>query len=382
MALCPSGNKQLDVLLARQSSPVNHIANLTALRFFAALAVLLSHFRGYLTRVDNEVVVAIANEVLPEGFIGVTFFYVLSGFILNYNYTEKITTKSVSWVDFLAFRCMRLYPVHWLFLAASIPLNTMLFAKHGFLGLGVMGLNAMLLQSLIPTAGSYFSFNMLSWSLSDEMFFYCLFCVIVGFRINTLYLIVAALLVLITISLAACQANNCTADTKQFLFYINPAYRFIDFVIGIVLARIFDNRAKRGGIEPILGNHTKKLSVLFLFLFIAGALIGNVPLVYRYDIFYILPMSLIIFVFAEAEPVFPKFVEFLGEASFSLYMSHLVLMRYFDLYFETGTMTDWKAIACFSSMLCLSIGLSCVIFKYYEHPINLYLRRTWKNRFS
>lgn len=360
---------------------MSRIGNLTALRFFAAFLVLLSHFRGYLTKVDSEMVVAIANKILSEGFIGVTFFYILSGFILDYNYQKKILTKSVSWVDFLAFRSMRLYPVHWLFLLASIPLNTTLFAQYGLMGFGFLGVNAMLFQSFIPSAASYFSFNMLSWSLSDEMFFYCLFCVIVGFRIKTLYLIVTALLVLIAITLVACQGNNCSYDTKQFFFYINPAYRFIDFVIGVILARICDKRAREGKIQPILGSHAKKLTVLILFLFLAIALMAGIPLVYRYDVYYILPMALIILVFAESEPVFPKFVEFLGEASFSLYMGHLVLMRYFDLYFETETMVGWNAIACFPIMLIISIGSSCVIFKYYERPINLYLRSAWCHKY-
>ncbi len=362
---------------------VTNIANLTALRFFAALAVLLSHLRLYLTRVDSDGVVAIARDVLPEGFIGVTFFYVLSGFILNYNYTEKINSASVTCGDFLAFRCMRLYPVHWLFLVISIPLNIEIFSGHSWTQIfGVIGLNATLLHSLIPNASSYFSLNMVSWSLSDEMFFYCVFCLVVGLRVRVLYVILMALMAVIAISYPACQAASCTVATKQFMFYINPAYRFIDFIIGIILARAFDDRARRGGARPILGAHSQSISVGVLAIFVMVALMADVPLEYRYDLFYIFPMALIVFVFAEGKPVFSKPVQFLGEASFSLYMSHLVLMRYFDLYFETKAMTGWMAMWCFVSMLFISIGFSCVLFKYYERPINLYLRGVWKRRAS
>lgn len=59
------------------------IAPLTSLRLIFALMVLVSHL-GIL----NEV--AFSGHILKEGYVGVSFFFILSGFIIAHNYTTKL----------------------------------------------------------------------------------------------------------------------------------------------------------------------------------------------------------------------------------------------------------------------------------------------------
>src|SRR5882724_4066312 len=81
---------------------------LTGLRFVAALMVFLFHA---------------SPQHFCEGFAGVAFFYVLSGFILTHNYRRNL--RNLRWQEvrnFYACRLARIYPVHVLTFIAIIPL--------------------------------------------------------------------------------------------------------------------------------------------------------------------------------------------------------------------------------------------------------------------
>ena len=78
------------------------IDGLTSLRFFAALAIVFHHARGL---------------VFPDSFMpgvplaaGVSFFFVLSGFILSYVYTGRL--EKVGLYNFYTSRFARLWPAH------------------------------------------------------------------------------------------------------------------------------------------------------------------------------------------------------------------------------------------------------------------------------
>ena len=61
------------------------IDTLTSLRIFFALMVFGAHYYVLDASFDAH--------VFKEGFVGVSFFFVLSGFIIAYNYQEKLLTK-------------------------------------------------------------------------------------------------------------------------------------------------------------------------------------------------------------------------------------------------------------------------------------------------
>ena len=66
-----------------------HLTTLTGLRFVAALLVVMFHFldlRPSATAGPLHAVSQAAHNVIARGFSGVSFFFILSGFILAYNY--------------------------------------------------------------------------------------------------------------------------------------------------------------------------------------------------------------------------------------------------------------------------------------------------------
>ena len=155
----------------RMNSYVEDLRPLTSLRFVAAMMIVLLHaglFFGPLWP-WLELVPATAVQ-------GVSFFFVLSGFILTHVYKLK---PWLGYGRFIATRVARLWPLHFF-----ATLLLFLFVSGGYMtysGPGIFDRNFVLLfnlgliQSSIPTTAYVFSWNTVSWSISTEYFFYLAF---------------------------------------------------------------------------------------------------------------------------------------------------------------------------------------------------------------
>lgn len=80
------------------------INTLTSLRLFFALMV----FGAHCYVVDS----IFSTHFYKEGFVGVSFFFILSGFIIAYNYQQKLVERKVSKRQFWVARIARIYPLH------------------------------------------------------------------------------------------------------------------------------------------------------------------------------------------------------------------------------------------------------------------------------
>ena len=148
----------------------NHIASLTGIRFFLAVWVLLFH------TVDVWKDYPFFYNLFSNGYVAVSAFFVLSGFILVYNYAN-LKTDAHSLKMFSLARIIRLYPMYLISIIVAFPLFAYFQYKTepGYIGiiilttlLTVFGLQAWykpVLEKLNPP----------SWSLSVEFFFYSLF---------------------------------------------------------------------------------------------------------------------------------------------------------------------------------------------------------------
>lgn len=80
------------------------INTLTSLRIFFVLMVFGAHCYVIDSSFDAH--------FFKEGFVGVSFFFVLSGFIIAYNYQEKLLEKTTTRRTFWVARLARIYPLH------------------------------------------------------------------------------------------------------------------------------------------------------------------------------------------------------------------------------------------------------------------------------
>ncbi len=339
------------------------IESLTSLRFFAALMVMLSHF-SFLQNSDSATARFIYSDIIGEGYVGVTFFFILSGFILSHSYSRRFQENSISTGEFICARIARIYPLHILTFILSLPLAMDFFIDNSAYSFAWIP-NVFLLHAFFPDGNIYFAANGPSWSLSDELFFYLLFPVLLFRKAAFLFAILAV---------GICwQSYVMTADMsstqKHFSVYIMPLSRLFDFVVGILLYRIFTQTKERYGKFSV--NFMQVSSVLLLLVFFLSK--SYIDPVLRYDVYYVLPMAFLIYSFGLcggylSNMISSRFWLLLGEASFSFYMIHQLVIRYVTTYqkalfgFE-GVSLD---IAIAVSSLATSIILSIFLYKFFE----------------
>ncbi|WP_082981163.1 acyltransferase [Mycolicibacter heraklionensis] len=105
------------------------IKALTGLRIIAAVWVVLFHFRPLLRLASPELSDALA-PVLDRGAQGVDLFFILSGFVLTWNYLERMgETFSVrATVHFLWLRLARVWPIY--LVTMHLALLWVIFTLH------------------------------------------------------------------------------------------------------------------------------------------------------------------------------------------------------------------------------------------------------------
>ena len=153
-------------------SRATRIHSLTGLRFFAALTVVLVH--SYQIRTGSYL-------LGPGATNAVTFFFVLSGFILTWVYHERIATIG-TWKFYLA-RFARVWPLHVACFALFVWVNWYFAYENLFVAdqAWQIASNLTLTQSWVPIEKWAMRFNGPSWSISTELGFYLLFPLLLFF---------------------------------------------------------------------------------------------------------------------------------------------------------------------------------------------------------
>ena len=153
--------------------------SIEAARGLAALAVLLMHAAN-LMRVDHFSGHVGMGGFFNFGYVGVDFFFVLSGFIISYIHHRDLGQPQRLPV-YLWRRVVRIFPIYWFILAlnlATLAGGRMLMGKDPSLDLVPMDVLSSLL--LIPVAEP--RFLGVAWSLQYEVMFYALFAPLILHR--------------------------------------------------------------------------------------------------------------------------------------------------------------------------------------------------------
>lgn len=343
---------------------------LTGLRYVAALLVFLSHLEWP----GSDPVLA---RTFESGFVGVSFFFVLSGFVLSYSYGDRITSGRITFAEYFLLRWARLTPLHVL---TALPFVLLAVRKSEF-DLAKTVLNLFYLQSWVPDSGYYFSLNAPSWSLSNEMFFYACFFPLVSLGLRGLFRGFTLLGVLIACS-AAVVANFFPAlhisgdkNLAHWLFYIFPGFRLIEFITGMLIFK-----AWRAGVPPPGGFVVPAYVLLGVAMFVAR----DLPESFRMSLFF-LPL-IAFFFFAHLDGagwvgriLASRLLVLLGNASFAFYLIHQPLIGVLRKY-TAGWNLPFVAFAGFT--LVLITALSVAIYLLYERKLELLLRRWVTRRYA
>lgn len=209
----------------------SEILPLTSLRFFAALWVFIFHVE---MRWPIELVHPV-QSIVRHGAAGMTLFFVLSGYVLAYNYSsEKIDV-----LPYLRNRFARIYPVYLVAAALTAPwfflqvreMNISLVSA-----IGIIFANIFMVQAWFPPLFALWNDNG-SWSLSAEAFFYVSFIFIMPYfcktKRNIMLFICVYFLCVVSGSVFYLLGGGVTAKSLS-IFYAMPIFRIGEFGAGIL----------------------------------------------------------------------------------------------------------------------------------------------------
>jgi peptidoglycan/LPS O-acetylase OafA/YrhL len=147
---------------------------LTGLRCFAALNIVFFHF-------SNPKWFGPFAPVVDNGYTSVSFFLLMSGYILAYNYSDRAAVGQLSKRNFWIARLSRLYPVYLFALIVSVGMlmDDWHARSHAEFAVGVT-LTPLLLQGWVPPLATFW--NTPAWTMCTEAFFYLIFPAVVVWK--------------------------------------------------------------------------------------------------------------------------------------------------------------------------------------------------------
>jgi peptidoglycan/LPS O-acetylase OafA/YrhL len=218
------------------------------------------------------------------------------------------------------------------------------------------------------------------------MFFYTLFSVILWallrYRLNRQKLFVGS--IIIYSALLTIVIINLDAKLSEWLFYIFPFTRLIEFILGVIFGLIFIKYSTKNHWSVKVFSVLELLSIILLLTTVYYFV--DIHKTLRYSVFFIPFLLLLIYVFAHQRGIISKWLShksfvYLGEISFSFYMIHLLVIYYLNLVEMLNNYYIIKAIAA----LVISVLYSAIAYKYYEIPMRNRIRDMLKkviNRFA
>ncbi len=386
------------------------LAQLTGMRFFLALWVILYH------QIPHEPGPGIAwiphapvgaDNILRTGYVAVTLFFLLSGFVLAYNYDLQKEWSRLEITRFAVARFTRIYPAYLTGLLLLLPFAFYRMARHAgdqALSFRLLPINAALIQAWVPQTA--LTWNYPGWSLSDEAFFYVSFPIagILLWRIRKPWAILLAGAVLWLLSLLG-PLIAILAPVKGFgdvpatimdlgptsfwanVIRYNPAVRIPEFGAGILMARLYRS----------LSPQSNWLGRGYWF-YLPGLVVSGLVLAYANGIPYplvhnglLLPAyaSMILGLALDggllARILSGRLIVLLGNASYSMYILHVpiqigLIVALKRLY---SVEVDPRSIAWVLSYALTVIISACLFFKWVEEPFHVNVRKkvnTWLER--
>ena len=311
----------------------SRLEQLTSLRFFAALAIVFHHLRG-------EMGVPDVNIGLGQG---VSFFFVLSGFILAYVYPHLPDRKAIA--GFWRARIARIWPAH----VASFLLGWWLLG-YEIVPATVVAYLA-LVQAWIPSWNFYFSYNAVAWSISTEFFFYLCFPFLLHRWSATWRVKLAGGVLLLLVLVWACSALALPAlvppnggafqPSQHGVLYISPFGRLLEFIVGMAAAHLFQTRRYTTGKRVGTALEIGVLLLCVLNVIASHRVIGMIEGVFPAAPINqwigpsssLLSFAALIYVMAHGHGRVSALLQvrplvLLGEISFSMYLVHQILIGY------------------------------------------------------
>jgi len=365
--------------VSRMSERRPELRALTGARFVAAAAVVAFHFVR--RSVPDEV--GVLRTLVARGYVGVSFFFVLSGFVLTYTYGFGGLERAGAVVAYARARFARIYPLYLVSLALGLVAAWSWLSRQPFTWASVLQNTQVLSLLNAFHHRGMFHLNWAAWSLSVEVSFYALLPWLLGpmerMRAARL-LMLGVLMTLITMFAVLCfgwfdpdalghlllpEDNGIFAAYFKFF----PAFHVHAFLWGVIAAVVFLRlqprllSIRRGLREPAL---------TALLMLVIGLLAWLPPGAYLAlnDGLLAPVFACTLILLAGPETSYSRVlsaapVHLLGRASYAIYILHVPLYLWLKERAWLGT----------PAYLALLLVVSVTAFALIEEPARRWLKR-------
>ncbi|MGJ4843151.1 acyltransferase family protein [Leifsonia sp. Le1] len=335
-----------------------------ALRFVAAALVVLAHATYYTSeRLDPSM------RVWYEGGLGVMLFFGISGFVMLLTADGR---GGRDWADFALRRVIRIAPLYWI--VTTIKLITLVAVPSLVLHAALRWDTTVLSYAFLPSRnidGDVQPLFAVGWTLIFEMAFYLLVSVAIALRVDPIRFCG------IVLSLVSLGNILRGPDWPAWAFYFDPIVLF--FLAGMVLARWTIRRNTRSAL--LWGAWIVALWTLIEFVgpYASGNAVSVITWV------AIVGILLVAVLFEDRiSPFIPRWLTWLGDASYSLYLTHPLIAPAVPAALAivglTGARFGWVSV---TLALGVAVVASCVCYLIVERPTTRGLnglRKRWATR--
>jgi len=354
-------------LSTAQPTPSRRLPSLTGLRGIAALLVFATHATKYLagTPAGPE----IATVAAIGGYAGLSFFFMLSGFVLTWSMRTGDTAPK-----FWRRRFFKIYPNH---LVTFLIALALMWATGG----PVFGalLHLFLFQAWTTDLTVVFGINGVSWSLSVEALLYLSFPLLVWLigRIRPARLwfwaagVVAAIVCVPLLARLLPDQPVLPWDPsmpalRYWFIDVFPPVRLLDFALGILLARI------------VVSAKPPRIRLWWAAIAcVAGYAVATVvPLDFAITAVMAVPLAMLVLAAAstdvDSRPSWlgSRVGVWLGDTSFAFYLLHGLVLYSVYLVYGPGRLPgtlDWVVLTAVA--LAVSFLLSWGLHRLVELPV-------------
>ena len=384
----------------------NYIPALTGVRAMAAYLVFISHFAYIFDGGFPQII----RRFLGEFHIGVSIFFVLSGFLITFRYYEKFHLTADWFKQYLKNRVARIYPMYFLLTIGAFVYY--FITKDESITKGSGNPIALMFLNITFVRGFFYQFwdtgIAQGWSLTVEECFYFSAPIIflIAKRYGRLYLQPIVITLFAVLMVLIFRNVNWHGFFGNFTFVMLFTFfgRCFEFFVGVQLARYV---LKNGFTRTNKVNFTYSgFTLIFVCVFIMalqtplpswGAGLESPIGIITNNYLLCIAVALFFYGILTESTLFKKllathFVELLGKSSYIFYLIHLgwiynLLLKglnslndwTFALYDKWGY--EWHSPFEYDSVNLLIIfivlnAISIFLFKNIEEPLNHYIRKS------
>jgi peptidoglycan/LPS O-acetylase OafA/YrhL len=311
---------------------------------------------------------------------GVSFFFVLSGFILTYNYPDLNGLKATG--KFWRARLARVWPAH----AFALLLGIFVFDLKPLTMMGtplyqnILAHFAMV-HGWILQEQFFFSINPPSWSISTEFAFYLLFPLLIWKQKQNWWMKLAVAAMIVLGFMAYGSGGDHHGISVRALMYINPLVRVFEFVLGMSCATLW-MKFRNQKISPAIVTALELGCIALIAAYIANIALISEPLKARHFgtmLQYWLLYDGNCFAFAGliylcalqkgfvARLLSNKVCVYLGEISYSIYLLHMIALVVYMQHAQLFSKINSPIV--FAGYCAIVIGAAHLTYTYVEKPL-------------